>query len=82
VFYNPDVTVAADWISAREHHELMLQYYREQQWDRAITFCNNLKGEFDGKMDDYYTLWIERIEEMRSRDLPADWDGTYRATSK
>ena len=36
VFYNPDATVAADWISAREHHELMLQYYREQQWDKAM----------------------------------------------
>jgi adenylate cyclase len=82
VFYNPDATVAADWISAREHHELMLQYYREQQWDRAALFCEELKGEFDGKMDDYYTLWQERIAEMRTRDLPADWDGTYRATSK
>ena len=82
VFYNPDVTVAADWISAREHHELMLQYYREQQWDKAITLCQELTGEFDGKMDDYYALWQERIEEMRTRDLPADWDGTYRATSK
>jgi adenylate cyclase len=82
VFYNPDVTVAADWISAREHHELMLQYYREQQWDKAITLCQELTGEFDGKMDDYYTLWQERIAEMRTRDLPADWDGTYKATSK
>jgi adenylate cyclase len=82
VFYNPDVTVAADWISAREHHELMLQYYREQQWDKAIDLCKELTGEFDGKMDDYYTLWQERIAEMRTRDLPADWDGTYRATSK
>ena len=82
VFYNPDVTVAADWISAREHHELMLQYYREQQWDKAITLCQELAGEFDSKMDHYYELWIERIAEMRSRDLPADWDGTYRATSK
>ena len=82
VFYNPDITVAADWISAREHHELMLQYYREQQWDKAITLCQELTGEFDGKMDDYYTLWQERIAEMRSRDLAADWDGTYRATSK
>ena len=82
VFYNPDTTVAADWISAREHHELMLQYYREQQWDKAITLCQELTGEFDGKMDDYYALWQERIEEMRTRDLPADWDGTYRATSK
>jgi adenylate cyclase len=82
VFYNPDVTVAADWISAREHHELMLEYYRKQEWDKAITLCQELTGEFDGKMDDYYALWQDRIAEMRSRDLPADWDGTYRATSK
>ena len=82
VFYNPDATVAADWISAREHHELMLQYYREQQWDKAIELCRELTGEFDSKMDHYYELWIERITDMRARDLPADWDGTYRATSK
>ena len=82
VFYNPDVTVAADWISAREHHELMLQYYREQQWDKAIALCQELTGEFDSKMDHYYELWIERIADMRTRDLPKDWDGTYRATSK
>ena len=82
VFYMPDVTVAADWISAREHHELMLEYYRKQQWDKAIELCNELTGEFDGNMDHYYELWIERIADMRSRDLPKDWDGTYRATSK
>ena len=82
VFYNPDVTVAADWISAREHHDLMLSYYRQQEWDRAALFCKELKGEFDGKMDDYYNLWIERIAEMRSRDLPSDWDGVHRPDSK
>ena len=82
VFYNPDDTVAAEWHSAREHHELMLQYYREQQWDKAIDMCQELTGEFYGNMDHYYELWIERIAEMRSRNLPADWDGTYRATSK
>ena len=82
VFYNQDVTVAADWISAREHHELMLQYYREQQWDRAIELCKELTGEFDSKMDHYYELWIERIAEMRTRNLPSDWDGVFRASSK
>ena len=82
VFYMPDATVAADWISAREHHELMLQYYREQKWDKAIELCKELTGEFDGNMDHYYELWIERIADMRSRDLPKDWDWTYRATSK
>jgi adenylate cyclase len=82
VFYNPDVTVAADWIMARDMHEGMLTYYRQQKWDDAIELCKELTGEFDGKMDDYYALWQDRIAEMRSRDLPADWDGTYRATSK
>ena len=82
VFYNPDETVAEEWRSAREHHELMLQYYREQNWDKAITMCQELTGEFYGNMDHYYELWIERIADMRARDLPADWDGTYRATSK
>ena len=78
----PDETVAEAWNSAREHHELMLQYYREQDWDKAITLCNELTGEFDGNMDHYYEKWIERIADMRTRDLPTDWDGTYRATSK
>ena len=82
VFYNPDVTVAADWIMARDMHEGMLTYYRQQKWDDAIELCQELTGEFDGKMDDYYALWQERIAEMRTRDLPSDWDGTYRATSK
>jgi adenylate cyclase len=82
VFYNPDETVAAEWHSAKEHHELMLQYYREQNWDKAIELCHELTGEFYGNMDHYYELWIARIAEMRSRNLAADWDGTYRATSK
>jgi adenylate cyclase len=82
VFYNPDRTVAPDWIMARDMHDGMLTYYREQKWDLAIELCQELTGEFDGKMDHYYELWIERIAEMRSRDLAADWDGTYRATSK
>ena len=82
VFYNPDVTVAADWIMARDMHDGMLTYYRQQKWDLAIELCQELTGEFDGKMDDYYALWQERIAEMRTRDLPADWDGTYKATSK
>jgi adenylate cyclase len=82
VFYMPDATVAADWISAREHHELMLEYYRKQQWDKAIELCRELMGEFDKKMDHYYELWIERIADMRTRDLPKDWDGTFHAQSK
>ena len=82
VFYMPDETVAEAWNSAREHHELMLQYYREQKWDKAIELCHQLTGEFDGNMDHYYEKWVDRIADMRTRNLPADWDGVHRPDSK
>ncbi len=82
VFYNPDSTVAADWLLAREQHNAMLKHYRNQDWNQATLLVNELKGEFNGQMDHYYDLWLERIEEMRSADLPHDWDGVFRATSK
>jgi adenylate cyclase len=82
VFYMPDETVKVKWNTARDMHNGMLTYYKQQKWDDAIELCKTLTGEFDGNMDHYYELWIERIADMRTRDLPADWDGTYRATSK
>ena len=82
VHYMPDETVADAWNAAREKHKEMLAMYREQKWDKTIAMCNELTGSFDGNMDHYYEKWIERIAEMRTRDLPKDWDGTFRATSK
>jgi hypothetical protein len=70
------------WKTAKELHELMLAYYRKQQWDKAIELIHSLKGEFSGGMDNYYDLWLERVEEMRNANLPTDWDGVFRATSK
>ena len=77
-----DANSMAEYLSAREHHDLMLDYYREQKWASALYTIENLKGEFDGKMDQYYDMMIERIGELREANLPTDWDGVYRATSK
>jgi adenylate cyclase len=80
--YMPDETVADAWNAAREKHKEMLAQYRAQKWDKAIAMCKELTGSFDGNMDHYYEKWIDRIDEMRTRNLPKDWDGTYHATSK
>ena len=81
-FYMPDETVKVKWNAARDMHNGMLTYYKQQKWDDAIDLCKTLTGSFDGNMDHYYELWIERIADMRTRGLPKDWDGTYKATSK
>jgi adenylate cyclase len=63
-------------------HAAMLALYRQQKFDQAIKFCRDLVGRFDGAMDHYYEIWIERCAEMKRRELPKDWDGVYHATSK
>jgi len=83
VFYNPPADKTQEWSDSKEIHNLMLDYYRKQQWDKCVAMIDELlKGAFNGQMDHYYDLWLERIEEMRSAGLPADWDGVFRATSK
>lgn len=71
-----------EYMLAKEHHDEMLAAYRAQKFDKAIKMCEELMGEFDGQMDHSYELWIERCKEMKTHDLPKDWDGIYRATSK
>ena len=82
VFRNPTDLDKADWLHYRQLHELMLEYYRKQEWKKAEALVETLKGQFDSKMDHYYELWIERIAEMKAANLPSDWDGVFRATSK
>ena len=47
-----------------------------------IVFCKTLKNSFGGELTGYYDMWIERCEELMEQDLPNDWDGIFRATSK
>ena len=63
------------------HHNMMLAY-RKRRFDDAIYYAKRLKGCFDGKMDGYYEMWIERCQELKAANLPDGWDGVYRATSK
>jgi adenylate cyclase len=67
--------------SQREHDE-MHRLYRAQKFDQAIEMCEQLKAEFDGRMIDYYAMWIERCEFQKTQRLPADWNGVFIAQSK
>jgi adenylate cyclase len=66
----------------RMEHDTMLKCYRDRNFDEAIRMSQDLIGEFDGQMNHYYELWIERCLEMKTHKLPKNWDGIYRATSK
>jgi len=73
---------STNWPAIQPQHDKMHECYRNQNFDMAIHFCKQLKGEFDGKMDAYYDMWIERCEFQKTQDLPEDWNGVFIATSK
>jgi adenylate cyclase len=68
--------------SSRKKHNRMLSMYRSKKFDDAIEECKRLRGHFECKMDDYYDIWIERCEFMKTQTLPENWDGIFRATTK
>jgi len=62
-------------------HEAFLITYREQKWVEAIALSDSLK-KYNPELKKYYEMMQERIQELKQSNLPADWDGVYRATSK
>jgi hypothetical protein len=65
------------------YHNLFLSHYKNQEWKAAKQQAKILKATaFGGELNDYYDMMCERIDELAKMDLPKDWDGVYRATSK
>ncbi len=54
--------------------------YAEQDWDEARRMFTNLKQRDPGVM--LYDVYLGRIDELGDADLEADWDGTFRYTTK
>jgi adenylate cyclase len=70
------------WKSAKKHHNQMHELYRQQQFEEAAAQCKLIRRNFDGRLEGYYDMWIERCEYMMTQDLPSDWNGVHIATSK
>src|SRR6056300_340402 len=69
-------------IKSKLLHEEMYEAYKSQKFDEAIYICKRLRRHFAGKMEDYYAMWIERCEYMKTQKLPKDWNGVCIATTK
>ena len=66
----------------RQQHDKFLVFYRSQKWVLARRWINDLRDQFGGAMVQYYNMMEERINQLEKEDLPEDWDGVYRATTK
>jgi adenylate cyclase len=63
-------------------HNMMHDLYKAKEFDEAAAMCKKLKNNFDGQMDKYYKMWIERCEFMKQQDLDDTWNGEFVANEK
>ena len=68
--------------SAKKDHIKFLELYRDQDWPMARRWAEEQRGEFDGKMSAYYSMMIDRIQELRKKPKVDNWSGVYVATTK
>ncbi len=60
--------------------ETGLAAYRERNWDKAESFFRKTLGVLPG--DKPSTVFLERVQYLRTVNLPDDWDGVYVMTKK
>ena len=73
---------AAEYLTAKSGHMAMYAAYQKQQFVKARSICKDLIGEFDGQMDGYYEMWMERCEEYAKNSPGPGWDKVYRTNTK
>jgi adenylate cyclase len=60
-------------------HEKFLDAYRDGMWVGARFYAEELRDKgWNGEMYKYYEMMLERMQ----GEVPLDWDGVFRATSK
>lgn len=62
-----------------DYHAALNAYF-EMDWDKALTSLEALKAEHPHKK--IYSIYIERINELKTNPIPENWDGVYIHASK
>jgi adenylate cyclase len=63
-----------------ESYHRALELYWDKQWDAAHDSFEQLAALHPET--EIYTLYLQRIAEIRDRPMPADWDGIYERRTK
>ena len=61
-------------------HEQALEHFWQREWDQAHALFDGLHVAYP--QTTLYALYLERIEQLRRRALPDDWDGVYERREK
>lgn len=56
------------------HNSMMIEY-RKRNWNFCEQAIENLTGKWGGEIDSFYTIFSDRISELKESELPENWSG-------
>jgi hypothetical protein len=59
----------------KELHSNLLKEYRKRNWKYCEDAIGHLQGKWNGELDTFYTMLIERIQDLQTQSLGDDWTG-------
>ncbi|MFY0664118.1 MAG: adenylate/guanylate cyclase domain-containing protein [Natronospirillum sp.] len=65
-----------------DQYNAAYQLYLQQDWQAASDAFAALLTTSTPQRSKLYTVYLGRIAELRTQELPSNWDGSYRHTSK
>ncbi len=80
IFTLPPQPIEAAEFGAR--HAALLAAYRRRDWEAALGFLADDALSAEAELAPFYALFRERIGQLRTEGLPADWDGVFVALEK
>ena len=59
----------------KELHSNLLKEYRKRNWKYCEDAVEHLRGKWNGELDTFYTVLIERIQDLKTQTLDDAWTG-------
>ncbi len=82
LFGDEEYAKRSDFAQWQSEHNMMLEAYRNRDFDKALKLLEACKQLSAGKLDKYYANYTDRIAALKIRELPADWDAVFVAETK
>ena len=61
--------------SLKELHANLMTEYKKRNWSYCEDTIAHLTGKWHSELDSFYTELYQRIQDLKSQDLPQDWTG-------
>lgn len=61
-------------------HADLIQAYKNRHWAYCEQAIEGLMGKWNGDLNTFYTDLLQRIVELKDKELPGDWTGVIDKT--